>query len=55
MKNPFHDISTSTVNINNYNFSINRTLHHVFGIANFVREKVINNGENRFIKLRKDL
>ena len=60
MKNPFHDtqyndVSTSTVNINNYNFSINRTLHHVFGIANFVRAKVINNGENRFIKLRKDL
>ena len=50
-----HNISTSTVNINNYNFSINRTLHHVFGIANFVRAKGINNGEIRFMKLLKDL
>ena len=55
MKNPFHDISTSTVNIKGYNISIYQTLHHMFGNANFVRAKSINNGEIRFMKLLKDL
>ena len=50
-----HNISTSTVNINRYNDSINQTLHHMFGNANFVRAKGINNGEIRFMKLLKDL
>ena len=55
MKNPFHDISASKVNINRYNIIIYRTLHHMFGNANFVRAKGINNGEIRFMKLLKDL
>ena len=60
MKNPFYctqynDLSTSTVNIKSYNISIYQTLHHMFGNANFVRAKSINNGEIRFMKLLKDL
>ena len=60
MKNPFHDtqyndVSTSTVNINRYNDSIYRTLHHMLYNANVVRAKSINNGEIRFMKLLKDL
>ena len=50
-----HNISKSTVNINRYNDSIHRTLHHMFGTVNFVRAKGINNGEIRFMKLLKDL